>query len=259
MKSFTEPFTRNVRRIEPEFAENAYGIVKRLRVIEEWLAPSGRPLRILDFGCGTGEQVTFPLAKAGHQVVGFDTHEPSMVQARQRFQLPNLEFRAVSTDERFDAIICSEVLEHLEHPAKLLIDLNRLLQAGGMMIVTTPNGRGSYEMLCTLERLLIRTGIHALFRRFAPHETQNASDSGFLNQESVHVQFFRLKQLQELFEGAGFQVAERRPRTFLCGPYVDLLFRWMPFRDSLIRFNANVADSIPLWCAADWMFLLKKI
>lgn len=260
MKSFTEPFTSSVRRIEPDFAENPYGIVKRLRVIEEWLAPLGGQLRILDFGCGTGEHVTGPLAQSGYQVVGFDSHEASIAEARRRFPLPNLEFTTTSiTDQRFDAIICSEVLEHLEQPAKLLIELSRLLRPGGVLVVTTPNGLGSYEMLCSLERFLTRTGIHGFFRRLLSREPESASGLGFLNRESVHAQFFRRKELEKMFQRTGFEVIDRRARTLFCGPYVDLLFRWLPFNDSLIRLNAGSADLLPMWCVADWMFLLRKV
>jgi len=40
--------------------------------------------------------------------------------------------------ESFDYVICSEVLEHLEDPAKLVKEIFRLLVRGGMAIITAP-------------------------------------------------------------------------------------------------------------------------
>jgi len=70
------------------FLETQYGIVKRLHVIEEWVHQvkerAGKDvLTILDYGCGTGDHVTFPLARAGHGVLGIDIHESSVLEARR--------------------------------------------------------------------------------------------------------------------------------------------------------------------------------
>jgi 2-polyprenyl-3-methyl-5-hydroxy-6-metoxy-1,4-benzoquinol methylase len=250
------------------FAENTYGIVKRLEVIRAWLKPlqySGKTVRVLDYGCGTGDQITYPLAVDGYDVVGVDVHTPSIDAAQSRYRLQNLSFRRVSLEAlveerlRFDAIVCSEVLEHLEDPQGMLVKLRQLLDRDGLLIITTPNGYGSYELLCSLQRLLERTGIHRIARSvFKPKHHGNGSESGFLNQESVHIQFFQLKALEAMFEGCGFHIADRCARTLVCGPYADIVLNAAPFRQALIRWNAAAADVLPLRCAADWMFLLQQ-
>ena len=57
------------------FSETSYGIVKRLQTIEAWTAAVAQrlgktSLSILDYGCGTGDHVTYPLACRGHQRAG---------------------------------------------------------------------------------------------------------------------------------------------------------------------------------------------
>ncbi|TXG85820.1 MAG: methyltransferase domain-containing protein [Thermomicrobiales bacterium] len=268
------------------FPETSYGIVKRLRTIEAWAAAVARrlsrpSLSILDFGCGTGDHVTYPLACLGHRVLGVDMHEPSIQEARRRYPRPNLLFRTGRLETLIeeglvvDLIICSEVLEHLHQPQDCLRLLRRLLHPNGAAIITTPNGYGSYEMFCRLQRGLANVGIDQVMRglvharrRMQAQSIETASPAqdsfqeeqvGFLNFESGHVQFFRVRRLLDLFHAGGFRVTERRARTFLCGPYIDVLLRLPPFRQALYRMNNRVADVLPFSWSADWMFLLSPI
>jgi SAM-dependent methyltransferase len=41
-------------------------------------------------------------------------------------------------DERFDCIVFNQVLEHVPEPKAVLLELNRVLKNGGMMLCTTP-------------------------------------------------------------------------------------------------------------------------
>jgi len=149
------------------------------------------------------------------------------------------------------------------------------LKPNGALIITTPNGYGSYEMFCRLQRGLTRIGIDQVVRRLVharramqarsvevavpvPVQTLLQQEQvGFLNFESGHVQFFRVRPLLDVFAAGGFRVTERRARTFLCGPYIDVLLRLPPFRQALYRMNNRVADWLPFSWSADWMFLLE--
>jgi SAM-dependent methyltransferase len=267
------------------FPETSYGIVKRLDVVEAWAyslsARLGREtLSILDVGCGTGDHLTYPLALLNHQVLGVDFHEASIQEARCRYVLPNLTFRSGQLDvllqERsvFDLVICSEVLEHLYQPKEFLCALRRMVRPNGALIITTPNGYGSYEILCRLQRGLQKVGVdqvlrglvhaHRRSRANALHEggqpigvSPVSETAGFLNVESGHVQFFRAGALSKLFGESGFLLRERRARTLLCGPYVDVLLRLPPFRQAVYKLNNCLADLLPFSWSADWMFLLE--
>ena len=97
-----------------------------------------------------------------------------------------------------------------------------------------PNGYGPYEMLIRVQRFMHRLGIGKPKYEKYPH-----------------IQFFTKRDLHHRFRLAGLTVVEERNRTFLCGPYVDLLpLPW--------RLNAWVADYLPSWMCSDWMFLLRK-
>lgn len=261
--------------------------MKRLDVVGAWIRETavrlGRPtLSILDYGCGTGDQLTVPLAERGHSVLGVDMHGPSIEEARIRHSVPSLTFRTakigtlVDERHRFDVVICSEVLEHVDDPGSFLAQLRALTIPDGAVIITTPNGYGSFELLCGVERWMRKTGLHRALRsvvwsargatawlRGVPPPSRPlehlASDesAGFLNFASGHVQFFRLSRLERLFRSAGLVVAGRRARTLLCGPYVDVLFALAPMNHALLRLNNRAADLLPLGFAADWMFVLR--
>lgn len=267
------------------FPETSYGIVKRLQVVEAWVRSLSARLRketlsILDVGCGTGDHITYPLALLNHQVLGIDFHEASIQEARRRYVLPNLTFRYGQLDvilqERlvFDLVICSEVLEHLYQPKEFLCALRGMVRPDGALIITTPNGYGSYEMFCRLQRGLQKAGVdqvlralvHARRRSRATARSEGGQQSGvlpvsattgFLNIESGHVQFFKAGVLSNLFGESGFLLRERRARTLLCGPYVDVLLRLPPFRQAVYQMNNRLADLLPFSWSADWMFLLE--
>lgn len=269
-------------------AENSYGVAKRLEVIEGWLRDVARQiskpqLDVLDYGCGTGDHLTAPLARLGHLVVGVDVHEASIMDARRRSSVPSLSFRVAGIDHllaehlSFDVVICSEVLEHVDDPSGFLAKLSLLIRPAGALIITTPNGRGSFEILCATARVMKRLGAHQLLRwtvwklrqasaglRGAPTPVRpldhvaTDDDRGFLNVDSGHVQFFSVFRLEHLFEGAGLRIVARRARTLLCGPYVDAMFALCPWRSTLFRWNNRTADILPFAVAADWMFLLRR-
>src|SRR5215813_7703276 len=120
--------------------EDAYGRAKR-QVFVESIIRDTKPRTVLDFGCGTGTQLTWPLAKSFPQVsfLGIDSDQTTIDWARKQPVLANLSY-AVQDDggseQRFDMIIASEVLEHVESPDQLLRQFHNRLADGGRLVVT---------------------------------------------------------------------------------------------------------------------------
>lgn len=48
-------------------------------------------------------------------------------------------------DDYFDAILCTEMLEHVPHPIAIVRELGRLLRSGGTLILTAPLGSGIHQ------------------------------------------------------------------------------------------------------------------
>ncbi|MEO8026749.1 MAG: methyltransferase domain-containing protein [Bryobacteraceae bacterium] len=102
--------------------------------------------RVLDLGCGTGYG-TAALAQMAREAVGVDVAEEAIEYARTSFPLANVEFiRSSATsvalpDASFDLITAFEIIEHIADWAALIREARRLLRAGGLFLVSTPNVR----------------------------------------------------------------------------------------------------------------------
>ena len=84
----------------------------------------------MDAGCGDGEFVAF-LRGLGFWIAGIDLSGAAVEKARRRCPDANirmglLEDRLPFTDESFDAIWCTEVLEHLFDVHDTLVEFNRV-------------------------------------------------------------------------------------------------------------------------------------
>ncbi len=105
----------------------------------------GAPRRVLDLGCGAGRSL-IPLAKAGHDVVGFDCNTASLDACREGLgdtpaQLFEVEFTSAWPDcgGPFDAMLCLGntfmLVPDLDVAADLLRRCAQLLVDGGLIII----------------------------------------------------------------------------------------------------------------------------
>lgn len=86
--------------------------------------------RVLDIGCGNGALAYDLAGKAAH-VVGIDTNEKNQAAWQTRFAREHLEYRVADAttfapQERFDVVVLSNVLEHIEHRIEFLKRIKHL-------------------------------------------------------------------------------------------------------------------------------------
>ena len=151
-------------------AEDTYGTRKRFEFCRDLLREI-RPALVLDVGCGTGTQLTRPLAEIfpDVQFIGIDPDAVSIRYARSLPALPNLQFggtELLNRHARADLVIASEVVEHVENPDQFLADLRRRIPENGRLVITVPNGYGPYEIGAALECLLRILRVYWVMRKF---------------------------------------------------------------------------------------------
>jgi SAM-dependent methyltransferase len=93
------------------------------------------PGRVLDWGCGNGVLTYWMYENGfGSEVLGLDVSQKAVAYANACFARTRLSFRQMvpgaSTQElgRYDALVCSHVLEHLDDPIAALRDLRGLAE-----------------------------------------------------------------------------------------------------------------------------------
>ncbi len=119
---------------------------------------------ILDYGCGTGA-ISFKLAKKGYKVTGIDVAPGMVEQANQKKgDGLDLEFSILPADlatafpQKFDAIVCSSVIEYIEDDLKLLKDFSQILKPGGYLIISIPNAYGFLTGLQRISSKILHSG-----------------------------------------------------------------------------------------------------
>jgi 2-polyprenyl-3-methyl-5-hydroxy-6-metoxy-1,4-benzoquinol methylase len=122
-------------------------------LIEEIAADYSLSGKVLDYGAGIGN-LSRRLVTTGRftEVCAAD-----IIAAPPRLDgitwlSQDLNEPLAGYDEYFDAIVASEVVEHLENPRAMLRDLFRMCRPGGHAIVTTPNN----ESVRSLVALVVR-------------------------------------------------------------------------------------------------------
>jgi glycosyltransferase involved in cell wall biosynthesis len=174
---------------------------KNSEIIRTLKRHRGETKNVLDVGCGSGV-LTEILAEEGYQAYGIDLGKGFLKWCQDRRKYVNsiqpiysmadarkLPFKESS----FDAIVCSEVLEHFKRRAGEALDQFRwLLKPRGLLVITTPK-RGKLWGL-----------VEAVWTNLRRRELE-ANHSTFTKAE-----------LKCLLEEHGFDILACNPFTFNC-------------------------------------------
>lgn len=152
-------------------------------------------LQILDVGCGGGI-LSEPLARLGGNVTGLDASNEMIEVAKSHAEasrLPNLSYvsdsiegHTLQNEEKYDALVVSEVLEHVTHKGDFLDLCVKCLKPGGSLLVTTMN-RTAFAWafaIVAAENLFsfVPRGTHEIDKFISPHKLQ-----GMLEERNCHV------------------------------------------------------------------------
>ena len=101
-------------------------------------------LAVLDIGCNNGYGTKI-LSTRCQRVVGVDVSENAIESARKANANTEIEFQVINGktlpfgDQTFDLVTSFQVIEHVADVEPFLLEITRVLKAGGRAIFTTPN------------------------------------------------------------------------------------------------------------------------
>ena len=170
------------------------------------LVPYSAASRVLDAGCGSG-WLSEILCRRGFTVHAIDLGLDSIRRASARignllakasgsrneravyFTLGDV-YRLPYEDGYFNAVVASEIIEHLERPGEAVQEFARVIRPGGTLVVSTPYNEKIEYTLC----------IHC--NRKTP--------------VNAHLNSFDEKKIEQLLAGVGFSL--NRTIRFMCRP-----------------------------------------
>jgi len=98
-----------------------------------------KDFRMLDIGCGTG-LISQIWAESGAIVTGLEPSPKRAAIARQRgLDVLSCYAEELKPDQKFDLIVIRHVVEHFEHPQKILRELIPQLTNNGLLLIVVPN------------------------------------------------------------------------------------------------------------------------
>lgn len=160
--------------------------------------PRDRSAQLLEIGCGTGATGALALSEGCcGSYVGVELFEAAAAEAREVLSdvitgnVETLDFDWQPAT--FDAIIFSEVLEHLVEPGEVVKKLARFVRPGGMLLASSPN-----------------ISHWRVIRELAMGRFQLADQGVF---DRTHLRWFTPGTFADMIEKAGFDVEEIGPVT----------------------------------------------
>ena len=162
-------------------------------------------MRVLDAGCGAGRHLCAAFRRGGVDVVGIDMNWGDLDKTRSflclmegdgngrwlvaKGDITRLPFPAGV----FDAVICSEVLEHIPDSRLAIRELVRVLKKGRNLAVSVP--------------------------RFLPERICWALSAAYHQEPGGHIRIYRKNELLHLLKSAGTYCRGIRYKHALHAPY----------------------------------------
>lgn len=238
-----EQFHKSTSTQSTIISYNNFTYKQILNTVNKYLGDSKK--EILDIGCGAGT-LCFYYADKGHIVHGIDISRKAIAECKKsaielglddRVMFNVMQFPNELLDKKYDFIIFTEVIEHLEDDRLALEKINKLLKKNGMVFLSTPSKNAPLHKLGYAKGFDKRVG---------------------------HLRRYTSDELVKMFETTGFELIEVKKtegilRNFLyLNPHAGQIIRIIKFfLVDLAFFIDNL--SMKLFGESNIFIIAKKI
>jgi SAM-dependent methyltransferase len=130
---------------------------------------------ILDAGCGDGF-LSLRLCRLGYDLIAIDNSDICITNVKRKLAAANLThhlktekgnlIRLPFKRSTFDAVICSDVLEHITEDVKVIDEFFRVIKPGGLCIVTVPGKPELWHEIDDISGHVRRYQIEDIYNKF---------------------------------------------------------------------------------------------
>jgi SAM-dependent methyltransferase len=174
---------------------------------------------VVDIGCGDGRAIKFCSKRQAH-VIFMDINEAKIKNLET--ELKNNNARKIDAivgdcantgieDNTADIIICTEVLEHVDDPVKVMIELARIGKPGATYILTVPDPAGEALMKVTAPPIYFKKPNH--IRIFEREEFRSLVTNAQLEitEQSYHGAFWSIFWIMQWTAGKSMSAPWEEP------------------------------------------------
>lgn len=211
-----------------------YGELNRLK---ETGVLKGANIRALDIGCNCGylskliSEFDIPF------VLGIDLSKEKIELANLFFGQEGLVFKTedatnINITEKFNLILCTEVIEHTDKPNKVIKTIYRLLSDDGVALISMPNRLSLNYVIPILGKKLLKKPLSKDFRQ--------------------HIDYPFCKTIK-MFKKEGFKIVKSQGVNFLL---LDHLLPFLLRSKLIIRIDAFFTRLFPFKYFSQFFFII---
>ncbi|HVO44502.1 MAG TPA: class I SAM-dependent methyltransferase [Aggregatilineales bacterium] len=186
---------------------------RRVRTIFEWIEPTDDKV-IYDCACGRGFYLNMIRAVSRGKLYALEL-DPEVIPKtiRNVGHLPDVHvvrgniYAQPWPDASFDAIILSEILEHVDDDLRGLREVFRVVKPGGVVAITVPNANYPFWW----------DPINWILESVFSTHIQHGPLAGIW---ANHVRLYTLDDLRAVVREAGFGIEEERSYTHYSFPFI---------------------------------------
>lgn len=209
--------------------------IKKLAFIHRHLANAGAR-KVLELGCGTGP-IAMSLVAQNYQVKAVDVSPQAVEIARAHGVDAQVGDAATfNHGAPYDAVILADVLAEVLIPERLLTNAAINLRLGGLLLLSTPNGYGWYEVNQNHLNPKAYLRRNNTIRRLLGLEP-------YVRRDGTRNQWLTRARVLSMAKAASFELIDQRNSDFISGSPRDI----------------QLADKLPSWAVSGWYFALRRV
>lgn len=193
---------------------------------------------VLEIGCGEGGNL-LPFSKRGCEVTGVDLNKERIKDAITYFQEEQVKGEFIAADifklenikERFDLILCHDVLEHIDKKQEFLYLLTKYLKPKGIVFMAFPAWYmpfGGHQQICKNRILSHLPFIHLLPYCVYSGLLKLGGESTNSIEELIHIKAtgLSIEKFERLLQATEWFVLHRQ--LYFINPHYEIKFGMQP-------------------------------